>query len=639
MFCEKCGATVGENDQFCPECGEKIAGNAVTEPEKETAEKQETVQTPVQQENVQTPVQPLPQEPVQEKKAKKGGKKLPLIIAACVVIVALVIGFANSSVLANTFKKVTASPEEYYQWVEKKQLEEAAKNMGTAYEDYLLQILQCYDQSNSVEVTLTCEEGVEDWLDMLELLTGGDLDLSWLSQVKLGISQTMKDGVLSGTVNLTLDKQELLELTGMIDSESESVYFGIPTLSSKYLSVDMDDSYDGRYLAEMLQTVASLEKLEKGLPKSEKLEKILYKYIELALSKLDDVKLNDKKTLRAGGVTQECTQLKVTLDMDTLSEMVEEIFEALAEDEDIEKMIIDVCQALDDMDGYDFDVDADDVYDEFVDACEDMETSAKYIDGDEEVVMLVYVDNTGNVVGREIEVEDDVTITLFAPEDGKKAGYKVSVEAYGTTYFSLEGSGTKSGNSLDATFALELEKNELLEITTRKLDLDSLKAGLINGTVEVRLASGVSKLLDLYFENQYSWYEWWYGEAYDYKNDSGYKMATKVLSFIEDMVLSMDASMSKDKRTTTISLAEESGKKTEQLVSLKVAAETGSGKKVSVPSSKNVYDATDIDDLEDWWDELDWKNFLKKLDKTSLPSDWIDIIDDISDEDLDDIFW
>lgn len=643
MFCEKCGASVGENDQFCPECGEKIAGNAVTEPEKETTEKQETVQTPVQQETVQqetvqTPVQPLPQEPVQEKKAKKGGKKLPLIIAACVVIVALVIGFANSSALANTFKKATASPEEYYQWVEKKQLEEVVESVGTVYEDYLLQILQCYDQSNNVELTLTCEEGVEDWLDMLELLTGGDLDLSWLSQGKLGINQTMKDGVLSGTVNLTLDKQELLELTGIVDSEKENIYVGIPTLSGKYLGVDMDDSYDGRYLAEMLQTVASLEKLEKVLPKSEKLEKILNKYIELALSKLDDVKLNDKKTLRAGGVTQECTQLKVTIDMDMLSEMVEEIFEALAEDEDIEKMIIDVCQALDDMDGYDLDVDADDIYDEFVEECEYLAKHAKYIDGDEEVVMLVYVDNIGNVVGREIKVEDDVTITLFAPEDGKKVGCKASVEAYGTTYFALEGSGTTSGNSLDATFSLEIGEYELVEITTKKLDLDSLKTGLTNGTVEVRLAGGVSKLLDLYFENQYSWYEWWYGESYDYKNDSDYKMATKVLSLVEDMVLSMDASMSKDKRTTTISLAEESGKKTEQLVSLKVVAETGSGKKVSLPSDKNVYDATDIDDLEDWWDEFDWKDFLKKLDKTSLPSDWIDTLDDISDMDFDDLF-
>lgn len=626
MFCEKCGASVGENDQFCPECGEKIAGNAVTEPQ------QETVSTPVQQETVQMPKQPLPQEPVEEKKAKKGMKKMPLIIAACVVVVALIIGFANSSVLANTFKKATASPEEYYQWVEKKQLEEAVEIVGNLYEDYLLQLFKSYDQSADMKLTLSCEEGAKDWLDMLELLVGEDL--SWLETVSLDWKHNMKDGVVQETLGVALEKQNLAELTVIADAEKERFYVSIPTLSSKYIGGDMDENYSLRMLNESLLSMSKLENLAKTLPKSAKLEKLLDKYVKLAVSYVDDVKLTKGKTLRADDIKQECTQLKVTFDAKMASEMVEEVFETLAKDEEIEEIIIAVCEALEEMD---IEIDADDLYDDFVDACEEIADDAKYIDGDGEIVMYVYVDNAGDVVGREVEV-GDVVVTLFAPEDGKKVGYKYSLKEDGTTYFSLEGNGTKSGNKLNGTFSLECDGYDIVELTTKKLDLDSLKKGRMNGTVEARLAGGVSKLLDLYFDEQYSWYDWYYGYDYDYTNDSSYKMTNKILSALKGMVLSLDTSMSEDKSTVTISLCEETGKKTEKIVSLEVVCETGSGKKVSVPSDKNVYDAMDEDDLEDWWDEFDWSGLLKKLDKTSLPSDWIDIIDDISDIDAYDIF-
>jgi len=72
--------------------------------------------------------------------------------------------------------------------------------------------------------------------------------------------------------------------------------------------------------------------------------------------------------------------------------------------------------------------------------------------------------------------------------------------------------------------------------------------------------------------------------------------------------------------------------------SITVSGETGSGKKVSVPSAKKTIEVEDEDDLADWWDTLTWDKFIEKLDDAGMPSDWVDMLEELSEADLEDIF-
>jgi hypothetical protein len=69
----------------------------------------------------------------------------------------------------------------------------------------------------------------------------------------------------------------------------------------------------------------------------------------------------------------------------------------------------------------------------------------------------------------------------------------------------------------------------------------------------------------------------------------------------------------------------------DEICTVTASLKFGKGKSISVPSEKNTVMVDDMDDLEDWTDGVDWNKFIDKLSKTDMPSDWIDVIEDICD--------
>ena len=106
---------------------------------------------------------------------------------------------------------------------------------------------------------------------------------------------------------------------------------------------------------------------------------------------------------------------------------------------------------------FDYPVDAEDLYDEFIEGVEEALDNIDDFDmGDAEAVMIVYVDGEGNVIGREIEV-DGMKVTFLMPEKGSNFAmeYVIEVEEYDETMkFKMEGAlqedGTLKGVSANA---------------------------------------------------------------------------------------------------------------------------------------------------------------------------------------------
>lgn len=593
MRCEKCGANIDDGFKFCTKCGTMV-----------TVEKKAETSFSVGQ----TPEMGnfVPNEP----QGTKRKSKLPYImIGVGAIALVLLIVFANFAALENAVRKMTSSPEEYYQWVEEKQLKEAAKIVTSVYENYFIEAVQAYDRKTELEMSYAFEEGADDWLEILEDV---GVDLSWLDSGKIAWTHSLKEGVMEEGVGVSLSDVELMEIRAFADYNEEAMYVGVPTLSPYYLSCDLDDIvYDGGESTRM--SLELMKNIDKALPTVIKLNKLLDKYTEIALSYVDDVDMTKGKTLRVAEISKDYTRLEVTIDAKMVSEMMEGIFAALGEDEEIKEIIFSMCGALEETKDLDLDVDADDIYDEFTDACSELEDMAGEIDGDGEIVMFVYVDGKGDVVGREIEVYDG-TISMLWPEDGKKVGYQFGVE---TDYMNItvEGNGKKSGNKVTGDFVFECDGNELIEFSLDKLDEEALKEGFVNGTIEVKLASEVSDLFDSIY-------------GYDYY---GIGELNSMLQSLEDISLVLNSDMSKSKMNFTLSAKEQD----EKLVTFDIAYSVGDGKVASIPKDKLVYDVTDEDDIEEWWENLEWSTLLKNLDKTSLPSEVVDLIDELSDLDVD----
>ena len=69
----------------------------------------------------------------------------------------------------------------------------------------------------------------------------------------------------------------------------------------------------------------------------------------------------------------------------------------------------------------------------------------------------------------------------------------------------------------------------------------------------------------------------------------------------------------------------------QDIATISASVKTGSGSKASVPSSKNVVMVEGPEDALDWLEEVNWDKVISRLEKTDLPSEVIDLLEDIVD--------
>jgi hypothetical protein len=248
------------------------------------------------------------------------------------------------------------------------------------------------------------------------------------------------------------------------------------------------------------------------------------------------------------------------------------------------------------------DLDADEVYEELVSDIEYMLQYLEYpVDNDNKLVMKVYVNGKGEIKGRIIEYEDDydsLTVRMLAPEKGRKVGYEFSVKADGESV-GLIGSGKKSGKKVSGDFNVKYNGASLVNLKVKKLNTETLKKGKLNGTIEASISSKLGVLAD----------------------------SVSGMSILQDVKVVLTSKMTDNTVKCSLDVVydeEDVGTVSASLKKRKLI-------KAKVPSSKNTIMVEDEDTLEEWIQDIDWDKWITKLDKTDLPSDLIDIIEDISD--------
>lgn len=651
MECKNCGSPILEGDKFCSKCGTRVAEAPQTEavraeeprteavraeePQAEAVRAEEPRTEAAKAEEIKTataeatkaeeksipPCIPeeepsKPQSPWKNifkgsktaavsDRPKRWGLRVVLGIFGMLVVILI----ANSAKLVNSYHRNFSTPEEYYRWVEQKAIKKNAKTFAEYYANYVMEYLRGYDSRTCGEIRLELGNAGR------EMLEAADMEL-WFEEGILTYEATRRDGVTQNILGLEVEGQKLFDLDAIIDLQDEAAYLGFPGLTEKYLALDTMASKNfteefeyvfGMEPEEYLKAMELLEAFYKECPDKKQVEALVDRYLELLLDSIDDVKMRVGKTARADSITQTCTTLELYLDKDDIRNMLSDFLKELQEDREIEDLL---CQIFELAEELDMDTghysSAREFYEAFQDKLDEiLDDMDYYVTYHDELDMTVYVDNKGEIIGRTMEFPnswDEVSVSYLFPHRGSRFGYKASVIVDGEEV-SVTGSGKEFGNRLDGNFTLKYEGIGIVDVKVEDFDLKSLRKGYLNGCFTVTASSSIRRIGDM----------------------------SIVYSYLSDLQLILDVSMSRSSEKLEMELRE--GR--ELWGSLTITARHGSGKKISVPSTKRAIFMENNSDFEDWWDTIAWESLLKKMDKAGVPSAAIDRVEEFSEMDAD----
>ncbi len=580
MFCSNCGRELQDNELFCPNCGTQNAN--VQQPPNQTANL-ENPQTAAAYE-YQSPAVELQTTP-----QKKTGKKIAIAVCLVLVLALSSVGIlAATGHLSGLFSDSPSDPKEYFQYVAEKNLDSSLSSMNANYAAYVNKL-----SDTSVSETLTMDVTFGESLQ--NLLAAAIPEFKALKNASFQATVQSKDQTANVQLKAGVNKKDLLTFNAYMNMEQSEGYLQIPELSNSYIDfskalteIDEELEMSGLNYQELTSQMNSM------LPDPEAMDRIIKRYSEIIWTNAQDVE-KSSDTLKANDVEQKCTVLTATLNGSDLYNVITDMLDSLAKDEDIKDLI-------EQMDA--------ETYEEFSNEINstlaDLKENKKDItDTDLDLSIVFYVNDDDQIIGEEFKGQldgEDFQILCHMPQKDEQFGYLFRASFSGTDMFTLEGNGTISDEILNGNFSFSMDEEfnpdsdyvmdtrDMIQFRFSDCDLKSLQEGHLNGTVEI---------------------------------------SSEAIPAIAQGVLTLTAKSDESNSSLTAKISVNR----EELIT--IAITTGKGEKLSdcKPStSDTVYDITNDADMEKYQQELKLEQFLKDLsDKTGIPFDTKDIEDLLND--------
>lgn len=409
MFCTKCGAEMAEGQLFCSNCGTKV--ETFTPKTAEPDPEPPTVAPSLKKVGGFTPEPPADEKKPKKEKRKGKAKGWILGVLAVIVVAAAALAIFRwnsvSAYAANFVAKTFSSPEEYYQRVEKTNIQrgldaaeegegvfalypETAKTKAAADELFVEEKLQLSFDESALS---------NEILDLIEDQVG--MDVSWLKNVGFYLSMGAEDKLLGGSLTAFLNEKDIIDANFTFDTASGEVFFAVPRISGQAIRVDMEEmAYSG--LSEEEQAAA--RELIETLTDKELITTLIDRYSEIVIGDLTKVEKGTQE-LSAGGLSGKYTALEVKIDGKVMLKIGKDVLKKAQNDAEIKTLF----SAFYKSQGYSDEM-VEEYYGDFLDEIDEAlanleDTDPKEIT--ENVLMTVYVDGQGRIVGRDVKVRDD----------------------------------------------------------------------------------------------------------------------------------------------------------------------------------------------------------------------------------------
>ncbi len=488
--------------------------------------------------------------------SKKTSRRLSLVLGTAMVAFAALLLVIFIPTAVNVYAETTKSPVEYYQSVEKSNLDKQIDAFSKGYGNYL-------DNYKTSAKGVGTEVSLKATLDPSIATL---MDLKGLKSMKASILSMQTDQKSKSTISLFTNDKEFTTLDLLTDTEKELAYILIPELNKAYLKMTTNPNYGELSGTTAPFTTKELTSLLNDNPLTEiLLNELLKKYAAIMVAEIDNVTIAYGDKVTVGDITAGYTKITAKLDEKTVLSIAEKMLVAAKEDEELLNLCvnfklctkpeynINIKKALDDI------------------ANEKMNLSTK----EEVAIMTVLVDDKGNIAGRDISYESDSETISFGYKTAKEdtdLGFEAWVTTDKSETLKVVGKvGIMSkGVSGDVTITyndLSIDSSEVFNIK-----LDDLKytrtdsSGYINGKFTI---TGESLL--------------------------GMSILVKCTGDVEQQTMKMDFDQGEN-----------------NLVSVLVESKLKDYKDFKLPSeSVKIYDAET--QMDDYMSSADIKNYLKGI--------------------------
>ena len=643
MVCKNCGNPLAEGVKFCTKCGQRVeavvaevqeaaveatsevkdaAVEVQAQVEETVAEVKETVaetqETVAEAQEAAVEAKEEAKEEVNEVKekvadvaedvketvtevatevkeavegAKEKVKKFPkgALIAIGAIALVLILVLANFKTVSNTVNKLVSSEEKYYASVEKDEIKELSASVASVYENTILE----YKDYNNLSVDYGVEVELSE--DAYELLAAAMKveDGKPFSKMAVDFFLSFKGDVISANASATLGKTQLISADGVADLKKGEAYGRIEELTSKYIGVSFAE-----YAETISEAMKQSDEFIKLLPNKKTVETLVNRYMTIVVENIDSV-TEKKDSIKVGDIEQKCTAIRVRIKERDMKNIVVAVLEEAKGDKELIGLITDFALAVAKME--DEEVDAKEIEETLVAKMEVALEEAKAAEIDtesqEELIMNVWVNGKGEVIGRELKVNEETVFVYKMPEKGNNFEFKATV-IDGDDEVILDGSGKKSSSSLSGEFALKVKEDgekavKFIEVEVDKLDTKKIKEGFLNGTFIFKLSKEFMQEADL-------------------------GVASAIIGGYE---IKYDIKSNKNSASAEMSLLNND----KMFAKITLGAKLGSGKSASLP--KGIL-AEDSDDVIEWAKTIKFDKFIKKLKKSGLPVEVVEEIED-----------
>lgn len=585
MFCKNCGTQLPDDSKFCVNCGAQIEA-AVQPAEAPVAEPPAYEPQPVF-------AQPQFEAPVVAPKKKK----IWLIPVIAIVVVVAVAAALLLGPLKGWWVKSFGSEEAYRDYVQENGTGSAIGSVSKAYGTILSSLSgENKTETGAADVTMKLNVG-DKIVTMLEDLTkeelGEKIDMDWAKNIELKLSANVTEDLQQIGAALNISDKEIAVLDAILNMDKGKLFVAVTSMSNEYLEVDMSDYLPTNDSTPVWMQMLQDPKLIEALPTEAELDAVLDKYIAIVMDNFDDVE-KSTEAVKIGQLEQKLTVLETKIDGEDVADALEDVLQAARKDQQIEKIIRKAAAYLETQEEFSDYVDADEVYDAFLDTIDEALNDLPDMDTEGESILLTqYINGSHEVVGYALTVDGEETVRCVEIRDGSKLAFELEVP--GT--LEILGAGTEKNGTVTADYTVAVDyptfDEETYEVVYEKMDVVTVslidfkaEGETVNGKIRIAPTSDLLKTLGL---------------------------SSAASSAIDLASLQLELGFATTKNGGSVEINILSGE--DLLVGLSFTAAEKKASAISEPT-----DTCDVEDIEDWLEGLDVEKLVKALDDAGLPA-------------------
>lgn len=407
-------------------------------------------------ENQTQDVNPVPaQQGAEQVPSPKKKKKWYIPVALLIIAVAVVFAFFYPT-LANAFAKLTLSPAEYYQKIESSNQDKQIDKLSKSYGEYLDSYEKYMKDGIGTKANITAN---------IDSSIVSQFGLAGLESVSISTDSMIKDYKTKSDLGLLLNGENIANISMLMDMGKQEAFYLIPGLNEAYLKMSYSDLYEGELASANPMNLYRI--LDEQTLSEKQLNQLLKKYINLVIKELDQVTETKNDKVTADGITQSYTKLSVKIDDKKAFEISKSVLTKASSDKELEDLLIKMNLLT-----------SEEYHSKIKSGLEEIEYNLKNISTTEDnntVIMSIWIDNKGNIMGRELVSEaTDAPFQMGYQKaiDGTKMGIRVWASQDKKEFLSATGTVSlkASGISGDIHMNLNQEGTSPLQLTVNIKD-------------------------------------------------------------------------------------------------------------------------------------------------------------------------